>query len=125
MKQTDVVSEDASGSGITPSPAPIAFDPALDRALDAARDVAAALYPQARSITIAAQDDRAPAPAPIVSRSRAGGLARAATAIRSPDGKFVGADTIAELFEEDREAKARGGRARARAARRSADGRFL
>jgi hypothetical protein len=57
-------------------------------------------------------------------RGRAGGLARARTAWRHPDGTFMPKSEKWEAYRDDYERQAAGGRARAAGAERYRDGTF-
>jgi hypothetical protein len=124
-EQLTSISADTNGSPIAQHPARDEIVQQLDREVSAVLTRALALYPQARTITLSLEIDRAITPPAPVPRSRAGGLARARNAIRAPDGTFLGAVAIAAVLDDIREARARGGRARARTARRAIDGTFL
>ena len=86
---------------------------------------AAEVFPQAQTITLSLEIDRATAPPAAVPPSRAGGLARARSAIRASDGTFLGAAVIAAVLDDAREALRPRRPARARRAQRDSRGRFI
>jgi hypothetical protein len=81
--------------------------------------------PSAQQVTVSISIDHPGRMELPPSNGRAGGLARARSAIRAPDGTFLSHSEIEAVLAERSERHARGGRARAAWARRATDGTFL
>jgi hypothetical protein len=96
----------------------------IDAAIDALMRAAIAHNPHAPEITLSLAIDP-PKRSPAANAGRAGGLTRARSAIRAPDGRFLSSAEIAAIMAERSARAARGGRVRAALARRDGDGRFL
>ena len=97
----------------------------IDAAMDALMRIVREAHPTAGKITCLLDYGREPATVALPKPGRPGGLARAASALRSAGGRFLSHAEVEALIQEEAERYAAGGRARARMARRAADGRFL